>query len=95
VKLWIAELVRGRVHGIVPFLGVATAIFERFKHVPCSSGFDGRILACPICPEFEWNNLGTIWDGIKKRVEILEPCPSSDLLPALKKASSQSRKVWD
>jgi len=83
VKFWIAELVRGRVHGIVPFLGVATAIFEGFKHVPCSSGFDsfaiatdGRILACPICPEFEWNNVGTIWDGIKKRVEILEPCPS-------------------
>jgi len=83
VKFWISEMLKGRIHGIVPFMGIATAIFEGFKHFPCSSGFesfaiatDGRILACPICPEFEWNSVGSIWEGIKRKIEILDPCPS-------------------
>lgn len=82
VKFWISEMLKGRILGIVPFLGVATAIFEGFRHPPCSSGFesfaittDGRILACPICPEFEWNQLGDIFTGIRKKPELLPPCP--------------------
>ncbi|MEM0350403.1 MAG: TIGR04084 family radical SAM/SPASM domain-containing protein [Archaeoglobaceae archaeon] len=83
VKFWISEMLRGKIHGIIPFLGVSTAIFEGFSYPPCSSGFksfaittDGRILACPICPEFEWNYLGNIWEGIRFEPKIMEPCPS-------------------
>ncbi|MEM1578596.1 MAG: TIGR04084 family radical SAM/SPASM domain-containing protein [Archaeoglobaceae archaeon] len=85
IKFWISEILKGRIHGIIPFLGVATAIFEGFSNPPCASGFesftittDGKILACPICPEFEWNLVGNIREGIKKGVEILQPCPKCD-----------------
>ncbi|MEM4565824.1 MAG: TIGR04084 family radical SAM/SPASM domain-containing protein [Archaeoglobaceae archaeon] len=81
VKFWVSEIMKGRILGIVPFLGVATAIFEGFRYPPCASGFesfaiatDGKILACPICPEFEWNQLGDIFVGIKRTPEILAPC---------------------
>ncbi|MEG9195049.1 MAG: TIGR04084 family radical SAM/SPASM domain-containing protein [Candidatus Methanoglobus sp.] len=83
VKFWIGEMIRGRIHNIVPFMGVATAFFQGYSYPPCASGFrsfaistDGRILACPICPDLEWNRLGDIYSGIKKKVEILDPCPS-------------------
>lgn len=83
VKFWISEMLKGRVHGIVPFLGIATAIFDGFRFPPCASGFesfaittDGKVLACPICPEFDWNLLGNIFLGIEKRPEILNPCPN-------------------
>lgn len=83
VKFWVSEMLKKRIHGIVPFLGVATAIFKRFKNFPCSSGFEsfaitteGRILACPVCPEFDWNHLGNIKDGINKRIDISDPCPN-------------------
>lgn len=82
VKFWISELVKGKLHKIVPFMGVATAMFEGYQYPPCASGFesfaiatDGRILACPICPDLDWNCLGDIYTGIKKRLDLLEPCP--------------------
>lgn len=83
VKFWISELERGVLHGIVPFMGVATAIFKPYSHPPCSSGFnsfaiatDGRMLACPICPDLEWNEVGNLDEGVRREVKILEPCPS-------------------
>ncbi|MDI3498032.1 TIGR04084 family radical SAM/SPASM domain-containing protein [Archaeoglobus sp.] len=83
VKFWASELRKGVLHGLVPFMGVATAIFKPFTHPPCSSGFesfaiatDGRILACPICPDLDWNEVGSLDEGIKRRLEILEPCLS-------------------
>ncbi|MCS7130812.1 MAG: TIGR04084 family radical SAM/SPASM domain-containing protein, partial [Archaeoglobaceae archaeon] len=39
VRFWISEMLAGRVHRIVPFMGVATAIFEGYSHPPCASGF--------------------------------------------------------
>ena len=82
VRFWASDLRRGVVHGIVPFMGIATAIFRPYKYPPCSSGFDsfaistdGRILACPICPDLEWNEVGSIEEGIKRELEILDPCP--------------------
>ncbi|MDI9611267.1 MAG: TIGR04084 family radical SAM/SPASM domain-containing protein [Archaeoglobales archaeon] len=82
VKFWISELVKGKLHKIVPFMGIATAMFEGYQYPPCASGFesfaiatDGRILACPICPDLDWNCLGDIYTGIKKRLDLLEPCP--------------------
>jgi len=85
VNFWVEEMERGRFHGIVPFLGVLSALERGFSHPPCGSGFtsfaittDGKVLACPICPEFEWNELGTIFGGNLKEVEILEPCPECE-----------------
>lgn len=82
VKFWISELIAGRIHKLIPFMGVATAMFKGYRHPPCASGFesfaistDGKVLACPICPELDWNHLGDIYNGLKKSVEILDPCP--------------------
>ncbi len=83
VKFWIGEILSGRIHNIVPFMGVVTTFFQGYSYPPCASGFqsfaistDGRVLACPICPDLEWNCLGDIHSGIKRGVEILDPCPS-------------------
>ncbi|MEM4155289.1 MAG: TIGR04084 family radical SAM/SPASM domain-containing protein [Archaeoglobaceae archaeon] len=82
VKFWISELVKGKLHKIVPFMGIATAMFGGYQYPPCASGFesfaiatDGRILACPICPDLDWNCLGDIYTGINKKLDLLEPCP--------------------
>jgi putative peptide-modifying radical SAM enzyme len=85
VDFWLEEMKRGIVHGVVPFLGVLSAMERGYDHPPCGSGFnsfaitpDGRILACPICPDFEWNELGTIYEGRIKSVEIIDPCPECE-----------------
>ncbi|MDI9646247.1 MAG: TIGR04084 family radical SAM/SPASM domain-containing protein [Archaeoglobales archaeon] len=82
VDFWVDEIRRGIMHNIVPFLGVATAITKGYTYPPCASGKrsfviapDGRVLACPICPELEWNVLGDIYSGVKREIEILDPCP--------------------
>jgi len=85
VDYWVKSIKAGRVLGIVPFLGVFTAILRSYNHPPCASGFksfaittDGKVLACPICPELDWNLLGTIYDSKLKKVKILDPCPSCE-----------------
>lgn len=82
VRFWIREMIHGRIHKIIPFMGVTTALFKGYRYPPCSSGFesfaiatDGKVLACPICPDLEWNRIGDIYSGINKSVEILDPCP--------------------
>lgn len=66
-------------NGIVPFLGIASRILNCKEGLPCGAGkeaititTDGKILACPIAPEFEWNFLGN-FKGFRK-IEIGEPC---------------------
>ncbi|WP_202319053.1 TIGR04084 family radical SAM/SPASM domain-containing protein [Archaeoglobus neptunius] len=83
VNFWIDELQRDRLHNIVPFLGVVSALRRGYQSPPCASGYesfaittDGRILACPVCPDLEWNNLGDIFSGFRRGVNILEPCPN-------------------
>jgi len=89
---WISELKKGRIPGIVPFQGVIKRMFFPEDGVPCGAGrdafaitTDGRVLACPIGGEFEWNNLGDIWsnepEDFRNSVEIDEPCRSCDLYP--------------
>lgn len=81
---WVNEAKKGNLFGIVPFLGVLKALLGYKNNAPpCGAGkdcfsitTDGRILACPICADLEWNNLGNLKDGITKKVEILEPCRS-------------------
>ncbi len=90
VDMWVSEIERGNLIKIVPFLGVFKAILG-FKNTspPCGSGVnsfaistDGRVLACPICADFEWNVLGNINSDLEslKRVEIIEPCKSCKYL---------------
>lgn len=85
IDFWVEEMREGRIHGIVPFLGIISSFERGFSHPPCGSGFesfaittDGRVLACPVCPEFEWNELGTIFDGELRTPEIMEPCPDCE-----------------
>jgi len=90
--LWIKELQDGKILGIVPFLGVIKRMFWPEEGVPCGAGrdafaisTDGRILACPIGGEFEWNELGDIWssvpEDIRNSLDIEEPCKSCDIYP--------------
>ncbi len=81
-KKFFEMLKTGKIPGIVPFLGVLKAfLYGPNPSPPCGAGkeavaitTDGRILACPICPEFEWNLMGDIHSGIIRRTSILDPC---------------------
>ncbi|WP_456368804.1 TIGR04084 family radical SAM/SPASM domain-containing protein [Geoglobus sp.] len=78
------SLERGDVPGIVPFLGVLSAmIFEPHASPPCGSGSesfaittDGRIVACPVVSDLSWNHAGNLREGVTRRVGVVEPCPS-------------------
>jgi len=88
VNLWLESMQKGKVLGIVPFLGITTAILNgKSLQPPCGSGknsfaitTDGRVLACPICGDMDWNNLGDIWNGFKSNLSLLDPCNSCDVL---------------
>ena len=67
VQFWIEELRRGRVHGIVPFLGILKRLREGGCNPPCGAGVDaiailpnGEIRACPIAYDAEWALLGKL-----------------------------------
>ncbi len=87
VNLWIKEMEDGRVLGIAPFKGIMWSILtgERKRYLRCGSGIDayaigtdGRILACPIAPEFRFNVVGYIErdtpETIKNKALIDGPC---------------------
>ncbi|WP_457591109.1 TIGR04084 family radical SAM/SPASM domain-containing protein [Geoglobus sp.] len=73
----------GRVLGIVPFLGVLSAmLFEPNPSPPCGSGSesfaittDGRIVACPVVADLSWNQAGNIEVGVTREVGVIDPCP--------------------
>lgn len=58
----------GEIVGIVPFLGILNSYyFEPYSHFPCGAGkssitinSDGKVLACPIAVDYDWNYLGDI-----------------------------------
>lgn len=91
IQLWIREMEEGRVLGIAPFKGLMWSMLtgERTRYLRCGSGIDayaiatdGRILACPIAPEFRFNVVGHIdrdgLDSIGGKALIGEPCLSCD-----------------
>lgn len=91
-ELWISNLKRGRILGIVPFQGIIKRMLFNEDGLPCGAGrdaftiaTDGRILACPIGGEFQWNELGDIWskepEDIRNSVDVDEPCKSCDIYP--------------
>ena len=79
IKIWIKKMEEGKILGIVPFLGIMKRILHGGHGLPCEAGkkaftisTDGKILACPIAYDFEWNILG----NFKKfnSIKIGEPC---------------------
>ncbi len=84
INIWIENMDKGKILGIVPFLGIASRILHGGIVPPCGAGkeaiaitTDGKILACPIAPDFQWNVLGD-FHGYE-RIEIGEPCKSCDI----------------
>lgn len=83
---WIQSIQNNRLAGIIPFRGIMTRLlFKEPVGLPCQAGdnalaitTDGKILACPIAPDYEWNELGTICYGFN-RIYVSEPCPSCDV----------------
>ncbi|PKK86457.1 MAG: putative peptide-modifying radical SAM/SPASM domain-containing protein [Thermoplasmata archaeon HGW-Thermoplasmata-1] len=89
-ELWLGEMKKGKILGIVPFQGIVRRMFFGGEGVPCGAGStsfavatDGRILACPICGEYEWNRIGELGketvQSLRGRVGINEPCRSCDV----------------
>jgi len=83
VLLFNQELQKGNTLGIIPFRGIITRMLSAQKILsfpPCGAGSsafaittDGIIMGCPICPDFEWNNLGSLTNGYHN-VEVQQPC---------------------
>ena len=87
VRLWMRYMEDGIVLGIAPFKGIMWSLLtgERMRYLRCGSGIDayaiatdGRILACPIAPEFRFNVVGHVDrdtpDSIRGRVSVDGPC---------------------
>ncbi len=77
VNEFVKNAEKGKILGIVPFLGILTAaMFKPFSGVPCGSGHrsvsvtpDGRVLACPIAVYEKWAVLGNVESGFR----LMEP----------------------
>lgn len=85
VSYWIDHIEKGKILGIVPFLGIMSRMLHGGSGLPCQSGSksvtittDGTILACPIAPDFSWNKLGNIKEGFKK-IYIGSPCTDCNI----------------
>lgn len=89
LEAWVKELDRGRVLGIAPLKGIVYRMLTGYRKgiLPCGSGFDafavgtdGRVLACPIAPEYSFNFVGDIWSASPNRLQgsirVGEPCIS-------------------
>ncbi|MDG7021706.1 MAG: TIGR04084 family radical SAM/SPASM domain-containing protein [Nitrososphaerota archaeon] len=93
VRWWVEEMSStGRVHGVVPFLGVTGSLLSgRASGLRCESGTgsftvmpDGRVSACPVSVDFEFSVAGSIRSGtpeeLRGKVALGEPCASCDIL---------------
>lgn len=89
-RRWVAELENGRVGGIVPFQGVMGRLLWGASPMPCGAGrdafavtTDGWVLACPIGPEYEWNQVARLDaaspEAIRDHLDVVEPCRSCDV----------------
>lgn len=83
ISHWIKAYKENQVLGIVPFLGILTRLFHPTPMLPCGAGktaftitTDGKVLACPIAPDFIWNYLGTLQSF--STISLDEPCPSCE-----------------
>ncbi len=91
VKYWLDSLLSGNVLGIVPFKGIIWSMLtgENMRRLRCGSGIDafsistdGRIVACPIAPEYSFNIVGDIRvnkpEDLPFSSVVGEPCISCD-----------------
>ncbi|UJG44259.1 MAG: TIGR04084 family radical SAM/SPASM domain-containing protein [Candidatus Heimdallarchaeum endolithica] len=86
VNYWLEEMQKGKILGIVPFLGVFWNILNNKKTtLPCQAGLtsfairtDGVITVCPLPPEYEFSVVGNIKDNkptdVFNSVLIEDPC---------------------
>ncbi len=92
VKWWVSEMESaGRVHGIVPFIGVMNSLLSgKSSRLRCGSGIDffsvmpdGRISACPVSIDFDFSVIGSIFDNTPRslcdKAAVGEPCVSCDI----------------
>jgi len=94
VHYWLRKIEKEHdIPGIVPFLGIMKRLLfgvSEKNPLPCGAGINaftittsGRIIACPIAPEFEWNAVGDIYTNdpheLPGKVVVEEPCTSCEL----------------
>lgn len=92
VKWWVSEMESaGRVHGIVPFIGVMKSLLSGTgSRLRCGSGIDfftimpdGRISACPVSIDFDFSVIGSIFENTPRslcdKTRVGEPCVSCDI----------------
>jgi len=92
VEWWVGEMSRrGRVNGIVPFIGVMNSLLSGAKsRLRCGSGIDfftvmpdGRISACPVSIDFDFSVIGSIFKGaplsLCDKAGVGEPCVSCNI----------------
>ncbi len=92
VRWWLSEMaLKGKVHGIVPFIGVMNSLLSGAKsRLRCGSGIDfftimpdGRISACPVSIDFDFSVIGSIYNDMPhalcNKARVGEPCISCDI----------------
>lgn len=93
IERWVGRMQQGDgVEGIVPFKAIMGALLTGRKvRMWCGAGRDafsimpdGRILCCPICPEFEFANVGELRtsspNAIRNLMDVEDPCLECDIL---------------
>ncbi len=85
INLWLENIRKDKILGIVPFLGIISRILYGKSGLPCGAGdnsfaitTDGKVLACPIAPDIQWNNLGDL-HSFKRISNKIEPCTSCEV----------------
>ncbi|MGQ4891494.1 MAG: TIGR04084 family radical SAM/SPASM domain-containing protein [Candidatus Njordarchaeia archaeon] len=92
IDYWIRNMEeKGKVLGIVPFQGIMKTLITGEKtNLRCGAGIDtfaittsGRILACPIAPEFDFNVVGHIEKNDPRdlpwKVKVGGPCETCEV----------------
>ena len=89
---------------VVPFAGVLSGLEHgNLLKPPCGSGSesfaittDGKVVACPVCSELEWNFAGSIHDSPSslRKVEPVEPCLSCELFEVCGSRCLFSNREW-
>ncbi|MCG3222356.1 MAG: TIGR04084 family radical SAM/SPASM domain-containing protein [Candidatus Heimdallarchaeota archaeon] len=91
VEYWLEEMKKGKVKGIVPFLGIFRHILNKTKTgLPCEAGLtsfairtDSKITFCPLPPEYEETVIGDIHNSTPKDLEnsvkVKNPCPDCEV----------------
>ncbi len=91
IHYWLEEMKRGKVKGIVPFIGIFRHILNNTKtSLPCQGGLtsfairtDSKITFCPLPPEYEETVMGDIFsstpESLKNSAKIKNPCPDCEV----------------